>query len=120
MSGFNENDNEFYTIPVMVIQQKISNEEIEKALDNQINQTQSEAEEILLVMYILQLMYRSGHRETCTKDVHEKYQLLVTDRLLQGMVTDGLIEEEFDTETLEPVYSLKNIEPEKKWDSEND
>lgn len=101
----NEFENEFYAIPEKVLKVNIPSDKLDDILDRMIDEEYtSNEEEELIVLYILQLMYRSGRRTSCTEYVHEKFENLINDRRIQLLKEAGLIEEFFDTTTLEPVY----------------
>lgn len=94
--------------------EQISNDDLELSLDNYINNGKNtKAEELLIIMYVLQLFYRSGKRFTNNEEVHTKYHLLVNDRLVDSLKKDGMIEEFSDAKTGEPVYFLKEQDHDK-------
>jgi hypothetical protein len=105
---------ENYTIDPSIMDQKVSLEEIDNILDKYIDKEDvTEDEQEKIVMYILQLFYRSGRRTSCTTDVHEKYNALIIDRQLELLSNMGYIDSMYDSEKNDFVYSLtekgKNI-----------
>lgn len=110
MDGNEEN----YSIDPSIMDQKVSLEEIDNILDKYIDREEvTEDEQEKIVMYILQLFYRSGRRTSCTTDVHEKYNNLIVDRQIELLSNMGYIDSMYDSEKDDFVYTLsekgKNI-----------
>jgi len=98
---------ENYKIEAAIMNENISLEEIDSILDKYIdNEEVLEDEQEKIVMYILQLFYRSGRRTSCTTDVHEKYNALITDRQIELLSNMGYIDAMYDSEKNDFVYTL--------------
>lgn len=98
---------ENYTIDPSIMDQNVSLEDIDNILDKYIDQEEvTEDEQEKIVMYILQLFYRSGRRTSCTTDVHEKYNALITNRQLEHLSSMGYIDSMYDSEKNDFVYTL--------------
>lgn len=100
-------EDEYYTIDKAIMNEEISLEEIENILDQYIDdQKVSDDDEQKMVMYILQLFYRSGRRKSCTDDVHQKYNALIVDRQIELLSEMGYVDVAYDSEKNDFVYSL--------------
>lgn len=103
----NEEENEKYDISPEIMNIKISTDELDEILDKHLDKEEvSEEESEKVVMYILQLFYRSGRKDSCTTDIYEKYNSLIGDRAIQYLNGLGILEEAYDPEIDDYVYSL--------------
>ncbi len=103
----NEEVNEKYDISPKIMKIKISTDEHDIILDKHLDKEEvSEEESEKVVMYILQLFYRSGRKDSCTTDIYEKYNSLIGDRVIQHLNGLGILEEAYDPEIDDYVYSL--------------
>lgn len=94
-----KSDNKFYKIPARVMRENIALDELNDVLDKIIDKEEvTDDEEELIVMYALQHMYRSGKRRTCTEEVHEKFENLITDRRRDLLTALGMAEEYIDAD----------------------
>jgi len=102
-------DDEDYELLPGIMELKITTDEINTILDKHLDEEEvSEEESQLIVMYILQLFYRSGRRSSNTITTHEKYNLLIASRAIELMRDMDIIEEFYDTKKEEYVYQLNN------------
>lgn len=108
MSEFehHEDENNYYEITNKILEIPVSFNEVDQAIDNYIDGVKNEELEEKLFVFVLQLFYRSGKKETSTNEVLEKINLLIADRLLDNLKSKDLVDEVFDVEENDYVYSL--------------
>lgn len=100
-------DNEDYDLLPEIMELEINIDEINTILDKHLDEEEvTEEESKLVVMYILQLFYRSGRRSSNTTITYEKYNMLIASRAIELLNGMGIIEELYDTEKEEYVYKL--------------
>lgn len=100
-------DDEFFGISSAVMNLELSMDTIDKSLDSFIDQEETEEDLKNIFLYCFQLFYRSGRTQVSLTEVHEKINLLIADRALDMLKDADLVEELYDVEKQDYVYTLK-------------